>query len=323
MRRPRPLGGRLRRVRRRQSRRPHRCRRAAARHRGPRAARDHDRREPAARRLRFLHEPRSRAHAERRAADGHLHPLPPAASARCAWCSPTAVACARRGPHRLVRDPRKRLLDSGLQARYFRRRSNTRDDEPSLAECQCHRATRRSAHKLARKRPVSVHSRARPVSRGPFARGHRRPRYARPKKDLTMKTRTIKNRSLAGFTLIEVMITVAIIAIMAAVALPQLLRLRHAQPARRGEDQSRRTCAPVSSSIFLDNRNYPGSCIARRHRACRRRQDLPAGNRRSSSPCTCSADAHTTYTVTRRRAPAAWPASSSRSTRPTRARRRT
>jgi type IV pilus assembly protein PilE len=76
-----------------------------------------------------------------------------------------------------------------------------------------------------------------------------------------MKTRTIKNLSLAGFTLIEVMITVVIIAILAAVALPSyfdyVTRSRFVEAKTSLVDMRTRL-----EQYFLDNRSYPGSCIA-------------------------------------------------------------
>jgi type IV pilus assembly protein PilE len=76
-----------------------------------------------------------------------------------------------------------------------------------------------------------------------------------------MKTRTTRNLNAAGFTLIEVMITVAVIAILAAVALPQyfdyVTRSRLVEPKTNLVDMRTRL-----EQYFLDNRAYPASCIA-------------------------------------------------------------
>ena len=76
-----------------------------------------------------------------------------------------------------------------------------------------------------------------------------------------MKTRTIKNFDVAGFTLIEVMITVAVIAILAAVALPNyfdyVTRSRLVEAKTSLVDMRTRL-----EQYFLDNRAYPDTCIA-------------------------------------------------------------
>ena len=76
-----------------------------------------------------------------------------------------------------------------------------------------------------------------------------------------MKTRTIKNLDVAGFTLIEVMITVAIIAILAAVALPAysdyVTRSRLVEAKTSLVDMRTRL-----EQYFLDNRAFPDGCTA-------------------------------------------------------------
>ncbi len=93
-----------------------------------------------------------------------------------------------------------------------------------------------------------------------------------------MKTRTIKNPSVAGFTLIEVMITVAVVAILAAVALPQyfdyVTRSRLVEAKTSLVDMRTRL-----EQYFLDNRTYPDDVHRARGGAGRCRQDLPAGDR--------------------------------------------
>jgi len=73
-----------------------------------------------------------------------------------------------------------------------------------------------------------------------------------------MKTRTIKNLDIAGFTLIEVMITVAIIAILAAVALPAysdyVTRSRLVEAKTSLVDMRTRL-----EQYFLDNRAFPAT----------------------------------------------------------------
>jgi type IV pilus assembly protein PilE len=70
-----------------------------------------------------------------------------------------------------------------------------------------------------------------------------------------------KHARVAGFTLIEVMITVAIVAILAAVALPSyfdyLTRSRLVEAKTNLTDMRTRM-----EQYFLDNRAYPTACIA-------------------------------------------------------------
>jgi type IV pilus assembly protein PilE len=67
--------------------------------------------------------------------------------------------------------------------------------------------------------------------------------------------------SVTGFTLIEVMITVAVIAILAAVALPAyfdyITRSRLVEARANLADMRTRM-----EQFFLDNRTYPASCVA-------------------------------------------------------------
>jgi len=68
------------------------------------------------------------------------------------------------------------------------------------------------------------------------------------------------NVRVAGFTLIEVMITVAIVAILAAVALPNyfdyVTRSRLVEAKTNLADMRTRL-----EQYFLDNRSYPSACI--------------------------------------------------------------
>ena len=110
-----------------------------------------------------------------------------------------------------------------------------------------------------------------------------------------MKTRSIRNRSLAGFTLIEVMITVAVIAILAAVALPQyfdyITRSRLVEAKTNLADMRTRL-----EQYFLDNRAYPTACIApATGPAGAGNIYLPASAKFFTTTCALTA---TTYTVT-------------------------
>ena len=76
-----------------------------------------------------------------------------------------------------------------------------------------------------------------------------------------MRTLLRSKPSAYGFTLIEVMITVAVIAIIAAVALPAyfdyITRSRLVEARSNLADMRTRM-----EQFFLDNRTYPGECIA-------------------------------------------------------------
>ena len=76
-----------------------------------------------------------------------------------------------------------------------------------------------------------------------------------------MKSRPLTHLRVAGFTLIEVMITVAVIAILAAVALPNyfdyVTRSRLVEAKTNLADMRTRL-----EQYFLDNRTYPTACIA-------------------------------------------------------------
>ena len=110
-----------------------------------------------------------------------------------------------------------------------------------------------------------------------------------------MKTRTIKNPNLAGFTLIEVMITVAVVAILAAVALPNyfdyVTRSRLVEAKTNLVDMRTRL-----EQYFLDNRAYPNACIPPASGPAKPGEIyLPASAKFFDTKCALTA---TTYTVT-------------------------
>ncbi len=111
-----------------------------------------------------------------------------------------------------------------------------------------------------------------------------------------MKSRPLMHCRVAGFTLIEVLITVAVIAILAAVALPSytdyVTRSRLVEAKTALVDMRTRL-----EQYFLDNRAYPASCIAA--------ASGPAGAGKIYLPAAikffttaCSTLTATTYTVT-------------------------
>ena len=100
--------------------------------------------------------------------------------------------------------------------------------------------------------------------------------------------------ALPGFTLIEVMITVAVIAIIAAVALPSyfdyVTRSRLVEARANLADMRTRM-----EQFFLDNRTYPATCVASTATPGPREIRLP-GNAKFFS-YTCGNLSATTYTI--------------------------
>jgi len=110
-----------------------------------------------------------------------------------------------------------------------------------------------------------------------------------------MKSRPATNGHLTGFTLIEVMITVAIVAILAAVALPNYLDYL----TRSKLVEAKSGLADMRTRLeqyFLDNRAYPAECIApAAGPAGTGKIYLPAAAQFFTFTCNLAA---TTYTVT-------------------------
>ena len=110
-----------------------------------------------------------------------------------------------------------------------------------------------------------------------------------------MKTLLRAKISATGFTLIEVMITVAVIAILAAVALPAyfdyVTRSRLVEARSNLADMRTRM-----EQFFLDNRTYPAACVAASATPSTTQIRLP-GNAKFFS-YTCSALSATGYTIT-------------------------
>ena len=110
-----------------------------------------------------------------------------------------------------------------------------------------------------------------------------------------MKTRTTKKPNMTGFTLIEVMITVAVVAILAAVAMPQyfdyVTRSRLVEAKTNLVDMRTRL-----EQFFLDNRTYPTSCIAAGAAPSAVQINLPANAKFFT--VTCGNLSATTYRVT-------------------------
>jgi type IV pilus assembly protein PilE len=100
---------------------------------------------------------------------------------------------------------------------------------------------------------------------------------------------------IAGFTLIEVMITVAVIAILAAVALPNYIdyvtRSRLVEAKTNLSDMRTRL-----EQYYLDNRSYPSACVAYASGpAPATKIYLPATVKNFAITCALAAD---TYTIT-------------------------
>ena len=110
-----------------------------------------------------------------------------------------------------------------------------------------------------------------------------------------MRTLVRTRHFAAGFTLIEVMITVAVIAIIAAVALPAyfdyITRSRLVEARANLADMRTRM-----EQFFLDNRTYPASCVAATATPSSTQIKLP-GNAKFFS-YTCSNLTANSYTIT-------------------------
>jgi type IV pilus assembly protein PilE len=105
-----------------------------------------------------------------------------------------------------------------------------------------------------------------------------------------------KNRSNAGFTLIEAMITVAVIAILAAIALPNyfdyITRSRIVEAKTNLADMRTRL-----EQYFLDNRAYPNACVASAPGPAAAGNIYLPGNQKFFN-VTCSVLTPTAYTAT-------------------------
>src|SRR5262245_3533571 len=107
--------------------------------------------------------------------------------------------------------------------------------------------------------------------------------------------REMSRSSFGGFTLIEVMITVAVIAILAAVALPSYVDY----VARGNLVEARTNLSDMRTRLeqyFLDNRKYPATCAA--YSTSPPPADtiyLPASAKKFAITCALT---DTTYTVT-------------------------
>jgi type IV pilus assembly protein PilE len=105
-----------------------------------------------------------------------------------------------------------------------------------------------------------------------------------------------RNRCDAGFTLIEAMITVAVIAILAAIALPNyfdyLTRSRIVEAKTNLADMRTRL-----EQYFLDNRAYPGACVASASGPAPAGQIYLPGNQKFFN-VTCTVLTPTAYTIT-------------------------
>ena len=107
-----------------------------------------------------------------------------------------------------------------------------------------------------------------------------------------MNSKRLMHARTGGFTLIEVMITVAVIAILAAVALPNYIeyvtRSKLVEAKSNLSDMRTRL-----EQYFLDNRSYPGSCTTTSP-APAGQITLPASAKFFAVTCALTA---TTYTV--------------------------
>jgi len=110
-----------------------------------------------------------------------------------------------------------------------------------------------------------------------------------------MKTPCRAKLAVSGFTLIEVMITVAVVAILAAIALPSyfdyITRSRLVEARANLADMRTRM-----EQFFLDNRTYPATCVAATAVPGPTQIRLP-GNAKFFS-YTCGNLSATTYTIT-------------------------
>jgi type IV pilus assembly protein PilE len=110
-----------------------------------------------------------------------------------------------------------------------------------------------------------------------------------------MRTLLRTKQSASGFTLIEVMITVAVVAIIAAIALPSyfdyVTRSRLVEARANLADMRTRM-----EQFFLDNRAYPAACVASTATPSSTQIRLP-GNAKFFN-YTCSLLSATAYTIT-------------------------